>query len=38
LFGKPEGMGPLGTIRFCMEDNIEMDLEEVGCEVLNGPL
>ena len=29
--GKPEGKGPLGKSRRRWEDNIEMDLQEVGC-------
>jgi len=29
--GKPEGMGPLGRHRRRWEDNIKMDLQEVGC-------
>jgi len=31
LDGKPEGKRPLGRPRFRWEDNIKMDLEEVGC-------
>jgi len=31
LVGKAEGMRPLGRPRPRWEDNIEMDLEEVGC-------
>ena len=30
LVGKPEGKRPLGTPRHRWEDNIKMDLEEVG--------
>ena len=30
LVGKPEGKRPLGRIRRRWEDNIKMDLEEVG--------
>jgi hypothetical protein len=30
LVGKPEGMKPLGRPRRRWEDNIKMDLEEVG--------
>jgi len=30
LVGKPEGKGPLGRPRRRWEDNIEMDLQEVG--------
>jgi len=29
--GKPEGRGPLGRHRHRWEDNIKMDLQEVGC-------
>jgi len=32
LVGKPEEMRPLGRRRHSWEDNIEMDLREVGCE------
>jgi len=31
LFGKPEGNRPLGRTRSRWENNIEMDLQEVGC-------
>ena len=31
LMGKPEGKRPLGRPRFRWEDNIKMDLQEVGC-------
>jgi len=31
LVGKPEGKRPLGRQRCTWEDNIEMDLQEVGC-------
>ena len=31
LVGKPEGKRPLGRLRLRWEDNIEMDLQEVGC-------
>jgi len=31
LVGKPEGMRPLGRPRSRWEDNIKMDLQEVGC-------
>ena len=31
LVGKPEGMSPLGRPRRRWEDNIKMDLQEVGC-------
>jgi hypothetical protein len=29
--GKPEGKTPLGRFRRRWEDNIKMDLQEVGC-------
>jgi len=32
LVGKPKGKRPLGRPRFRWEDNIKMDLQEVGCE------
>jgi hypothetical protein len=32
LMGKPEGKRSLGRRRRRWEDNIKMDLEEVGCE------
>ena len=31
LVGKPEGRRPLGRPRRIWEDNIKMDLQEVGC-------
>jgi hypothetical protein len=31
LVGKPEGKRPLGRPRRKWEDNIRMDLQEVGC-------
>ena len=31
LVGKPEGKSPLGRPRHRWEDNIKMDLQEVGC-------
>jgi hypothetical protein len=31
LVGKPEGKRPLGRHRRRWEDNIKMDLQEVGC-------
>ena len=31
LVGKPEGKRPLGRPRDIWEDNIKMDLQEVGC-------
>ena len=30
--GKPEGKRPLGSSRHRWEDNIKIDLQEVGCE------
>jgi len=33
--GKPEGKRPLGRPRHRWEDNIKMDLQEVGCECMN---
>ena len=35
LVGKPEGRGPLGRHRRRWEDNIRMDLQEVGCRGLD---
>ena len=32
LVEKPEGRRPLGRPRLRWEDNIKMDLQEVGCE------
>jgi hypothetical protein len=32
LVGKPEGKRPLGRSRRRWENNIKMDLQEVGCE------
>ena len=34
LLGKPEGKRPLGIPRHRCEDNIKMDLQEVGCRGL----
>jgi hypothetical protein len=31
LLGKPEGKGPMGRPRRRWEDDIKMDLQEVGC-------
>ena len=31
LVGKPEGKRPLGRPRRRWEDNVKMDLQEVGC-------
>jgi hypothetical protein len=36
LVGKPEGKIPLGRPRRRWEDNIKMDLQEVGCGVWTG--
>jgi hypothetical protein len=36
LVGKPEGKRPLGRPRRRWEDNIRMDLKEVGCGVWTG--
>ena len=35
LVGKPEGKRPLRTTRRRWEDNIKMDLREVGCGVMD---
>jgi len=35
LVGKPEGKKPLGRHRHRWEDNIKMDLQEVGCGGMN---
>ena len=35
LVGKPEGKKPLGRQRRRLEDNIKMDLREVGCDPRN---
>jgi len=35
LVGKPEGKRPLGRPWYRSEDNIKMDLQEVGCEVMD---
>ena len=35
LVGKPEGKRPLGRPRRRWEDNIKMDLPEVGCGVMD---
>ena len=32
LVGKPENKRPLGRLRLRGEDNIKMDLREVGCD------
>ena len=31
LIGKPEGKGPFGRPSLRLEDNIKVDLQEVGC-------
>jgi len=36
LVGKPEGKRPLGRPRRRLEDNIKMDLQEVGTLALGG--
>jgi hypothetical protein len=36
LMGKPEGKRPLGRPRRRWENNIKMDLQEVGCGVWTG--
>jgi len=36
LVGKPEGKRPLGRPRRKWEDNIKMDLQEVGCGAWTG--
>jgi hypothetical protein len=36
VVGKPEGKRPLGRPRHRREDNIKMDLQEVGCWVWTG--
>ena len=33
--GKPEGKRPLGKLSRRWEDNIKMDLREVGCDARN---
>jgi hypothetical protein len=35
LVGKPEGKRPLGTPRRRWEDNIKMDLQEIGYEAMD---
>jgi hypothetical protein len=34
LVGKPDGKRPMGRPRRRLEDNIKMDLQEVGCGVM----
>jgi hypothetical protein len=36
VVGKPEGKRPLGRPRLRWENNIQMDLQEVGCGVWTG--
>jgi hypothetical protein len=36
LLGKPEGKRPLERPRHKREDNIKMDLQEVGCGGVDG--
>ena len=35
LVGKPEGKRPLGRFRRRWEDNFKIDLQEMGCEVMD---
>jgi 3-oxoacyl-ACP reductase-like protein len=35
LVGKPEGKRPLGRSRHRWENNIRMDLQEMGCGVID---
>ena len=35
LVGKPEGKKPLGRPRRRWDDNIKMDLQEVGCAAMD---
>jgi len=35
LVGKPEGKRPFGRPRHRWEDNIKIDLQEVGCESMD---
>ena len=36
LVGKPQGKRPLGRPRRRWEDNIKMDLQEIGCGDMDG--
>jgi hypothetical protein len=36
LVGKPEGKRPMGRPRLSWEDNIRMNLQQMGCGVLTG--
>jgi hypothetical protein len=35
LVGKPEGKRPLGRLRCKWEDSNKMDIQEVGCRVMD---
>jgi hypothetical protein len=35
LVGKPEGVRPLGRPKSIWEDNIKMDIREIGCEYVD---
>jgi len=35
LVGKPDAKGPLGRPRRKWEDNTRLDIQEVGCEVMD---
>jgi hypothetical protein len=35
MVGKPEGKGPVGRPRRRWKDNIKIDLQEVGCGVMD---
>ena len=35
LVGKPEGKRPLGRLRRRWEDNVKVDLQEVGCGLMD---
>jgi hypothetical protein len=34
LVGQTEGIRPLGRLWYRWEDNIKMDLKDIGCEVV----
>jgi len=36
LVGKPEGKRPLGRPKHTWDDNIKMELQEVGCGGMDG--
>jgi len=38
MVGKPDGNGPLGRPRHRLDNNIKMDVEEVGWEAWTGLL